>query len=97
MNCTDRRPPEGQQLRYCGVGAGFDDVIIVGNPDEMKVPPLALYDILNADGVLIAVHCILCEGRQGRSCCKVNVLRVLRDMHMVLKPMCRQYAKGPGG
>lgn len=28
---------EGQQLRYCGVGAGFDDVIIDGNPDEMKV------------------------------------------------------------
>lgn len=27
---------QGQQLRYCGVGAGFDDVIIVGNPDEMK-------------------------------------------------------------
>ncbi|PCH42677.1 hypothetical protein WOLCODRAFT_163963 [Wolfiporia cocos MD-104 SS10] len=27
---------QGQQLRYCGVGAGFDDVIMVGNPDEMK-------------------------------------------------------------
>ena len=28
---------EGQQLRYCGVGAGFDDVVIDGNPDELKV------------------------------------------------------------
>ncbi|KAI0926250.1 hypothetical protein AcW1_008468 [Taiwanofungus camphoratus] len=27
---------QGQQLRYCGVGAGFDDVIIQGDPDEMK-------------------------------------------------------------
>ncbi|OBZ72306.1 Apoptosis-inducing factor 1 [Grifola frondosa] len=26
----------GQQLRYCGIGAGFDDVIIDGNTDEMK-------------------------------------------------------------
>ena len=28
---------EGQQLRYCGVGAGFDDVIVDGNLEEMKV------------------------------------------------------------
>lgn len=28
---------EGQQLRYCGSGVGYDDVIIDGNPDEMKV------------------------------------------------------------
>lgn len=27
---------QGQQLRYCGVGAGFDDIIIDGNPDELK-------------------------------------------------------------
>ena len=27
---------EGQQLRYCGVGAGFDDVIIDGDLDAMK-------------------------------------------------------------
>jgi len=27
---------QGQQLRYCGVGAGFDDVIIEGNPGELK-------------------------------------------------------------
>jgi len=27
---------QGQQLRYCGVGVGFDDVILQGNPDEMK-------------------------------------------------------------
>ncbi|KAI0787999.1 hypothetical protein C8Q74DRAFT_1255286 [Fomes fomentarius] len=27
---------QGQQLRYCGVGSGYDDVIIDGNPDELK-------------------------------------------------------------
>ncbi|KAG9083863.1 hypothetical protein FS749_005679 [Ceratobasidium sp. UAMH 11750] len=27
---------QGQQLRYCGIGTGFDDVIIKGDPDEMK-------------------------------------------------------------
>jgi hypothetical protein len=28
---------EGQQLRYCGSGFGYDDVIIMGDPDDMKV------------------------------------------------------------
>lgn len=28
---------EGQQLRYVGLGVGFDDVIVKGNPAEMKV------------------------------------------------------------
>ncbi|KAI0316418.1 flavoprotein [Amylostereum chailletii] len=27
---------QGQQLRYCGVGAGYDDIIIQGDPNEMK-------------------------------------------------------------
>ncbi|KAI0749874.1 hypothetical protein C8Q80DRAFT_1313956 [Daedaleopsis nitida] len=27
---------QGQQLRYCGVGAGYDDVIIDGSTEEMK-------------------------------------------------------------
>ncbi|KAG9009413.1 hypothetical protein FRB94_012070 [Tulasnella sp. JGI-2019a] len=27
---------EGQQLRYCGIGEGYDDIIIQGSPDEMK-------------------------------------------------------------
>ncbi|KAG8974794.1 hypothetical protein FRB90_009708 [Tulasnella sp. 427] len=27
---------QGMQLRYCGVGNGWDDVIVKGNPDEMK-------------------------------------------------------------
>ncbi|THH19824.1 hypothetical protein EW146_g1420 [Bondarzewia mesenterica] len=27
---------QGQQLRYCGVGAGYDDIIIKGDPAEMK-------------------------------------------------------------
>ena len=28
---------EGQQLRYCGFGAKHEDVIIKGEPDDMKV------------------------------------------------------------
>jgi len=27
---------QGQQLRYCGTGAGYDDVIIKGDPDVLK-------------------------------------------------------------
>ncbi|KZT42177.1 hypothetical protein SISSUDRAFT_1041805 [Sistotremastrum suecicum HHB10207 ss-3] len=27
---------QGSQLRYCGIGAGFDDVIVDGNLDELK-------------------------------------------------------------
>ncbi|THV02837.1 hypothetical protein K435DRAFT_775308 [Dendrothele bispora CBS 962.96] len=27
---------QGQQLRYCGYGVGYDDVIITGDPGEMK-------------------------------------------------------------
>jgi hypothetical protein len=27
---------EGQQLRYCGIGSGFDDIYIQGNPGELK-------------------------------------------------------------
>ncbi|KAI0636226.1 hypothetical protein C8Q77DRAFT_1102224 [Trametes polyzona] len=27
---------QGQQLRYCGVGAGYDEVHIDGNPEELK-------------------------------------------------------------
>ncbi|KAH8983206.1 flavoprotein [Lactarius akahatsu] len=32
---------QGQQLRYCGIGQGFDDVFIQGNPGELKL--LAYY------------------------------------------------------
>jgi hypothetical protein len=34
---------EGQQLRYCGVGANFEEVIIQGNPDELKVSCLIVF------------------------------------------------------
>jgi len=27
---------QGQQLRYCGIGEKYDDIIIQGNPDELK-------------------------------------------------------------
>ncbi|GLB40497.1 putative rieske [2Fe-2S] domain containing protein [Lyophyllum shimeji] len=27
---------QGQQLRYCGVGHQYDDIVVKGNPDEMK-------------------------------------------------------------
>ncbi|KAI0349718.1 hypothetical protein OH77DRAFT_1431756 [Trametes cingulata] len=41
---------QGQQLRYCGVGAGYDDVIIDGNPEEMKF--IAYYA---KDGKIVAM------------------------------------------
>ncbi|KAG8899485.1 hypothetical protein FRB99_006690 [Tulasnella sp. 403] len=41
---------QGQQLRYCGVGEGWDDVIIRGNPDEMKFAAFYL-----KEGKVIAV------------------------------------------
>ena len=28
---------EGQQLRYCGYGANYDDIFIKGDPNELKV------------------------------------------------------------
>lgn len=31
------RTPEGQQLRYCGVGHKYDRVILKGSPDDLKV------------------------------------------------------------
>lgn len=41
FSLSDRRADtsrvEGQQLRYCGIGEGYDDIIIQGSPDEMKV------------------------------------------------------------
>jgi len=41
---------QGQQLRYCGIGAGYDDIVIQGNPDEMKF--IAYYV---AQGKVVAV------------------------------------------
>lgn len=37
MKVTMLKFSEGQQLRYCGVGHGYDDVFIKGDPGEMKV------------------------------------------------------------
>ncbi|RPD61014.1 hypothetical protein L226DRAFT_534661 [Lentinus tigrinus ALCF2SS1-7] len=42
---------QGQQLRYCGVGAGFDDIIIDGNPEEMK---FAAYYVKNGSVIAVA-------------------------------------------
>ncbi|KAI6039787.1 hypothetical protein EDC04DRAFT_1612968 [Pisolithus marmoratus] len=36
---------QGQQLRYCGTGAGYEDVIIKGDPGEMKVQSLACLSV----------------------------------------------------
>lgn len=32
-------PTVGSQLRYCGVGHGYDDIKIDGNPADLKVRP----------------------------------------------------------
>jgi len=44
---------QGQQLRYCGVGHKHDDVIIVGDPGELKF--IAYYV---KDGQVIGVSCM---------------------------------------
>lgn len=33
---TASTPTEGQQLRYCGIGSGFEDIHIHGDPGELK-------------------------------------------------------------
>lgn len=42
LDCDVISFTEGQQLRYCGFGAKFEEVIIKGNPGEMKVNHSAL-------------------------------------------------------
>ena len=56
---------EGQNLRYCGIGTGFDDVIITGNLDELKVC-IGLRANRNCPSFLhhSTVHRILREGRR---------------------------------
>ena len=38
---------EGQNLRYCGIGTGYEDIIIDGNLDELKV----CVDLIRVDNV----------------------------------------------
>lgn len=76
--CLDRSPQcttEGQQLRYCGVGAGFDDVIVDGNVDELKVRVLATCEQVHMLTCRLAVCCVLCEGREGSCSCQARILR----------------------
>lgn len=40
---------EGQQLRYCGVGSKFEEVIIQGNPDDLKVCDFIHLDTMNIE------------------------------------------------
>lgn len=40
----------GQQLRYCGIGQHYDDVIINGDPGEMKVIELLEFLAREGDG-----------------------------------------------
>ena len=64
---------EGQQLRYCGYGAKHDDIFIKGDPNDLKVLGYPL-DLISAHFVIqliLKVHRVLHQSRQGRSCCKV--------------------------
>ena len=54
---------EGQQLRYCGVGHGYDRVIIKGNVDEMKVRLATLCDAAYTDLNSALVHRVLRQQR----------------------------------
>lgn len=54
---------QGQQLRYCGVGAGFDDVIVKGSPEEMKASAYTLQTYR-----LSTATCYIDEIANWRSC-----------------------------
>lgn len=71
---------EGQQLRYCGLGAGYDDIIIHGNIGEMKVTHMGTLTIQYAD--LSQVHCLLCQWRSGRRCSWVG--QTIQTLHVTL-------------
>ncbi|KAF4596366.1 hypothetical protein EYR38_007746 [Pleurotus pulmonarius] len=53
---------QGQQLRYCGVGSGHDDVIIKGDPSTMKF--VAYYVKKNA---IVAVACAQSDPIMGKA------------------------------
>lgn len=66
---------EGQQLRYCGFGVGFDDVIIKGDPSQMKVGETFWSMHAGTDTCEMqsdAVHRIVCETGQSCCCCQVT-------------------------
>lgn len=63
---------EGQQLRYCGVGVGFDDVYIDGNPAELKVCYLAYASVrVKTDPGLFSVCGVLYQEWQDYCSSKV--------------------------
>jgi len=62
---------EGQQLRYCGLGAKFEEVIIKGDPGEMKVRGLPYSHLIQVIDFFV-VHCILCKRGEGRCSSKVS-------------------------
>jgi hypothetical protein len=40
---------EGQQLRYCGIGSKYEEIIIKGDPMEMKVLDMAIFTSKNVN------------------------------------------------
>ena len=73
---------EGQQLRYCGYGAKHDDIFIKGDPNELKV--LGSFDLISTHDVIqliLKVHRVLHQSRQGRGCFKVfKILLIHNDL-----------------
>jgi len=59
----------GSQLRYCGIGHGYDDIKVDGNPADLKVR-----SFLRSWGGRVLNKCLVCrillQGRQGRRSCK---------------------------
>lgn len=74
---------EGQQLRYCGYGAKFEDVIIKGEPADLKVRlfPTILLSQCAQFLVNSQVHRILCQGRKDRCCSQVSARQTLNSLH----------------
>ena len=59
----------GGQLRYCGVGHGYDDIKVDGNPADLKVRAVSTL-LAGTDSNKCLVCRVLLQRRQGRRSCK---------------------------
>ena len=75
---------EGQQLRYCGIGSKYEEIIIKGDPMEMKVREIAMLslDTRTEPKMNLTVYRLLRarrEGRRGSEVSKKHFLSSFRE------------------
>lgn len=88
---------EGQNLRYCGIGAGYDDIVINGNLDELKVRVGSDVDRERLPNNRAIVHRVLREGRRHRRRRLVSIFNssLDREFHGHTHHRRKQDAKRP--